>query len=180
LPGTGVEVLVPDFLGREPDIATVLASGPTVFGHNLETCERLTPMIRSGADYRRSLQVLAAADRLARGKVRIKSGFMLGLGEDHAEVRQLLRDLRRHAVTSLTIGQYLPPSRQHWPVARYVTPAEFAEWGRVARQEFGFTRVASAPLVRSSYMAEADSPPVPGKAGTGRLSEHVSASPASP
>lgn len=154
MPAAKVEVLTPDFRGIETDITTVLAAQPDVFNHNLETCERLTAQIRSGADYQRSLGVLASAARLAAPGTRIKSGFMLGLGETATEVKQMLADLHQHAVTILVIGQYLPPSRHHWPLARYVPPAEFDDWARMARAEFGFTSVVSRPLARSSFLAE--------------------------
>ncbi len=154
LPGAGIEILTPDFRGAEKDLATVIAAAPTVFNHNLETCERLTGPIRSGADYRRSLLVLAKAAELGKGKVMIKSGIMLGLGETADDIRQSLRDLRDHGVQILTIGQYLPPSSEHWPLAEYVTPEAFDQWGRIAKQEYGFQAVASAPLVRSSYLAD--------------------------
>ncbi|MEI8078657.1 MAG: lipoyl synthase, partial [bacterium] len=150
-----------DFGGRETALATVLEAGPSVFNHNLETCRRLTPAIRAGARYDRSLAVLRAARRLqtppagsGEAPARIKSGFMLGLGETTAEIRELLGDLRAANVELLVIGQYLPPSRQHWPLARYVPPAEFATWEQVARTEFGFAAVVSRPLARSSYLAE--------------------------
>ncbi len=154
MPRAGIEVLTPDFGGRHEDVQTVLAEEPTVFNHNIETCERLTEAIRSGADYRRSLDVLMFASEAAADSVRTKSGIMLGLGETDEEIREIFADLRRSGVRILTIGQYLPPSKSHWPVDRYVTPEEFDEWGRVAREEYGFSSVASAPFVRSSYMAE--------------------------
>ncbi len=158
LPEAKIEVLTPDFGGAQKDLATVLRAGPDVFNHNLETCERLTAAIRSGADYRRSLAVLRnAADWAAAhaGQPLVKSGFMLGLGETEAEVHALLTDLRGAGVCILTIGQYLAPSPEHWPIARFAPPEEFAEWGRLAKEKYGFTHVASAPLVRSSYHAEA-------------------------
>jgi lipoic acid synthetase len=160
LPTAGIEVLTPDFGGAAAAIARVLAARPTVFNHNLETCARLTPAIRSGADYARSLTVLgtAAAQSDGAGGVGIKSGFMLGLGETERDVHDMLGDLRRHGVAAVTIGQYLAPSPDHWPVARFVPPEEFAEWGRIARDRYGFVHVASAPLVRSSYRAEAWGP----------------------
>jgi len=153
-PQAGIEVLTPDFGGRECDIRTVLDARPTVFNHNIETCRRLTRDIRSGADYDRSLAVLATAARLAGHNIIIKSGFMLGMGETADEIRAMLADLRTSGVSMATIGQYLPPSRHHWQVDRFVTPEEFDQWGKIAREEYGFRAVASAPLVRSSYMAE--------------------------
>jgi len=157
LPGAGVEVLTPDFGGHEAELATVLAARPDVFNHNLETCRRLTPAIRAGATYDRSLAVLHAVHRQAApaaAAIRVKSGFMLGMGETAGEIRDMMNDLRLAGTELLVIGQYLPPSRTHWPLDRYVPPAEFAEWERVARHEFGFSAVVARPLARSSYLAE--------------------------
>ncbi len=166
LPQATIEVLVPDFLGRIDDIATVLDAGPAVFNHNLETCERLTPRIRSRALYRRSLDVLAAAKALssqhsqstagtgaARG-VLTKSGMMLGLGEELDEVKQSIVDLRAASVDVLTLGQYLRPGPDLAPVARFVHPDEFRMLADYARG-LGFTHVEAGPLVRSSYHAGA-------------------------
>lgn len=154
LPQVGVEVLTPDFLGLEKSIGTVIDEHPTVFNHNIETCARLTKAIRSGADYHRSLQVLQTAARLGGGQVLIKSGLMLGMGETPVEIQQTLSDLCETGVDIVTIGQYLPPTEQHWPLSRYVSPDEFAHWGRIARDEIGFSFVVSAPQVRSSFAAE--------------------------
>lgn len=169
LPGVGVEVLVSDFGGRFEGVDAVLAAGPQVFNHNLETTAALTPHVRDLADYHRSLAVLAhATAAVARmgGRTRIKSGLMLGLGESAADLRTTLADLRRSGVAILTLGQYLPPSTAHWALDRYVTPNEFREWEQTARAEFGFEAVISGPLVRSSYLAEqaACARPVAGKA----------------
>jgi lipoic acid synthetase len=153
VPGIGVEVLTPDFQGDETALRTVLAAGPAVFNHNLETVERLTCEIRSGADYRRSLAVLAAAVRIGGDRVRVKSGLMVGLGETDSEVEQAIRDLRAAGTSLLTVGQYLPPSRCHRPLDRYVTPEQFDAWRDFALA-LGFAHVAAAPLVRSSYHAE--------------------------
>lgn len=153
-PEIGVEVLTPDFGGRERDIQTVLEAVPDVFNHNLETCERLTPHLRSGADYRRSLGVVETAGRLAGDRVRTKSGIMIGAGETDEEIHTMLGDLRRAGVCIVTLGQYLRPSATHWPVDRYVPPEDFDQWGRLARDEYGFLSVASGPFVRSSYHAE--------------------------
>ena len=155
LPAAGVEVLTPDFAGDLAAVATVTATHPTVFNHNIETCRRLTPQVRSKACYDRSLRVLAEAARSATRVTTVKSGLMLGMGESDEEVRRVLVDLRENGVTALTIGQYLPPTAQHWPLTRYVPPHEFDAWGRLAREDLAFGFVASAPLVRSSYMAEA-------------------------
>jgi lipoyl synthase len=151
LPAATIEVLVPDFAGREADVRTVLDADPAVFNHNLETVERLTPSIRSRAQYRRSLDVLAAAKRL-RPDVLTKSGIMLGLGERDDEVRAAIGDLRAANVDLLTLGQYLQPSTDLAPVARYVPPEGFAALADHARG-LGFRHVEAGPLVRSSYHA---------------------------
>lgn len=152
LPEAGVEVLTPDFNEDIVALKTVLDAKPTVFNHNIETVERLSTSIRSKANYRQSLQVLQNANRLCEGKIPVKSGLMVGLGETDDEVVQAILDLRKAGVSILTIGQYLPPSEKHWPLARYVEPEQFDKWGALAR-EAGFSFVASAPLVRSSYNA---------------------------
>jgi len=149
--GVRVEVLTPDFSGRDECLQTVLEAGPDVFNHNLETVERLTPAVRPKAQYRRSLQVLEKAHRLAPG-IPIKSGLMAGLGETREEVRQAFADLARAGVERLTIGQYLQPSRGHHPVVRYLEPSEFDEMAEEAKAA-GIRAVLSGPLVRSSYHA---------------------------
>jgi lipoic acid synthetase len=151
-PHASLEVLVPDFQGNEDSIRIVLDANPAVFNHNLETSERLTPKIRSGAVYRRSLEVLAAAKRM-RPDIRTKTGIMLGLGETDDEVIQTIRDARASNVDIFTIGQYLRPSSWNHEVMRYVTPEQFQELGAFARS-LGFSHVESGPLVRSSYHAE--------------------------
>lgn len=151
LPGAGIEVLTPDFNGSREHLNLVLAARPSVFNHNVETVERLSAAVRSKATYRRTLEVLRMAYEDGNG-IPVKSGLMAGLGETDDEVLQTLRDLREAGVTILTIGQYLPPSGAHWALDRYVDPAVFERWGRYAG-ELGFTSVASAPLVRSSYRA---------------------------
>ncbi len=152
LPGRpSVEVLCSDYAGRMEAVDAVLASEPEVFGHNVETVERLTPAVRNRADYRRSLSVLA---RAAERGARVKSGLMLGLGETEDEVRATLADLRESGVSLLTMGQYLRPSLAHWPVARMVPPEEFAHWQDVAEGEYHFQKAVCGPLVRSSYQAE--------------------------
>lgn len=150
LPEVGVEVLTPDHEGAA--LRTVLDSCPTVFNHNVETCRRLSSSVRPAADYARSLRVLASAS--ADGRARVKSGFMLGLGENEHDVREVLEDLSSAGVAILTIGQYMRPRRTCLPVSRYATPAEFDEWARIAREDFGFDWVSSAPLVRSSFLAD--------------------------
>lgn len=150
-PATKVEVLCSDYGGDLTCADAVLAAGPAVYGHNVETVERLTPAIRNKADYRRSLAVL---EHVASRGALAKSGIMLGLGETSGEIEQTLKDLRAVGVQMLTIGQYLRPTRKHWPVSRLVTPGEFTRWGEYAEHELGFVRAVSGPFVRSSYMAE--------------------------
>jgi lipoic acid synthetase len=152
-PSTRIEVLVPDFRGRIPAALQALAENPPdVFNHNLETVPRLYKQARPGADYQNSLNLLKQF-KAAHPAVPTKSGLMLGLGEELEEVKQTLRDLRAHDCEMLTLGQYLQPSRDHLPVVRYVSPAEFDELAAFAK-DIGFASVASAPLVRSSYHAD--------------------------
>lgn len=151
-PGARIEVLTPDFKGDEAPLRTVLDAVPDVFNHNLETVARLSRAVRPQASYPRSLAVLARAKRL-RPSMLTKSGLMVGLGETQAEVRAAMADLRGAACDLLTIGQYLQPTRRHLPVVEYVTPAVFAEYGRIAG-DMGFRHVAAGPFVRSSYHAE--------------------------
>ena len=151
-PGSGVEVLIPDYKGREEDLRAVLAARPDVLNHNLETVERLQRPVRKAGRYERSLGLLRRAAELAP-EIPTKSGIMLGLGESDAEVERALRDLRSAGVRLLTVGQYLRPSPAHLPVARWVPPAEFDAWAARARA-LGFADVASGPLVRSSYHAD--------------------------
>ena len=152
LPTAGIEVLTPDFNAKEPLIRQVLEAMPTVFNHNLETCERLSPPVRGRAKYKRSLDVLRNAKEWSQGKVLTKSGIMVGLGETDEEVIQCIHDLYDANVDILTIGQYLPPSRKHWKLDRYVRPEQFNEWKEYA-EKLGFSAVASGPMVRSSYKA---------------------------
>ncbi len=156
-PAIVIEVLVPDFNGREEAVRTVLDAAPDVFNHNVETCERLTPVVRSRAKYRLSLRVLKRARELALG-IATKSGVMLGLGETEPELFQTMDDLREAGVQALTIGQYLRPSPQHLPVVAYIPPEQFKTYEQIAYAK-GFDHVASGPLVRSSYHA-ADFHPV--------------------
>jgi lipoic acid synthetase len=151
IPGCRVEVLVPDFQGSREAMKTVLDAGPDVLNHNIETVPRLYREVRFGARYERSLEMLAFAAEL-RPDIPVKSGLMVGLGETDDEVIGTLRDLRRHGVSIVTIGQYLRPTLQHLPVLRYVTPEQFAGYRRAA-QEMGFEYVESGPFVRSSYHA---------------------------
>jgi lipoic acid synthetase len=152
-PDTRIEILAPDFRGRKDVALDILGSHPPdVFNHNLETVPRLYRQSRPGADYRYSLELLRDFKQ-NHPDIPTKSGLMLGLGEEMAEVERTLRDLREHCCDMLTVGQYLQPSREHLPVARYVTPQEFEQLAVLAK-ELGFVSVASAPLVRSSYHAD--------------------------
>ena len=155
-----IEVLVPDFHADDSCIQTVLDAGPDIYNHNMETVERLTPVVRSRAKYRMSLQVLRRAKELSsRGRgIVTKSGIMLGLGETEPEIFQTMDDLREVGCQVLTMGQYLRPTPNHLPVVEFVTPEEFDLYGEIARKK-GFEHVASGPLVRSSYHA-ADFHPV--------------------
>ena len=152
-PTTTLEVLVPDFRGRMEIALSILAdTPPDVFNHNLETVPRLYKKARPGADYEWSLDLLARY-KSVQPDVQTKSGLMLGLGETFEEVVEVMKDCRRHNVDMLTLGQYLQPSRDHLPVDRYVHPDEFEALAEEARA-LGFKRVASGPLVRSSYQAD--------------------------
>jgi lipoic acid synthetase len=153
-PGIRIETLVPDFRGRM-DVALDLLERepPDVFNHNLETVPRLYRQARPGADYQYSLDLLRRFKE-RQPEIPTKSGLMLGLGETTAEIEQVMRDLRAHHVEMLTLGQYLQPSVHHLPVERYAPPEEF-EHLRAFGEALGFTHVASAPLVRSSYHADA-------------------------
>jgi lipoic acid synthetase len=152
-PGCTVEVLIPDFKGNEAALRLVVEARPDILNHNLETVERLHPWARPGGRYWRSISLLGAAKRM-NPEMLTKSGLILGLGETDEEIRQAMVDLRKASVDILTLGQYLRPSRHHAPVARWVTPEEFAEWKRVGEEELGFQHVEAGPLVRSSYHAE--------------------------
>ncbi len=165
-PGTRVEVLVPDFQGQLAAVDTVMDAAPDVFNHNIETVPRLYPEVRPQADYRRSLAVLQRAGRW-RPAIPVKSGLMVGLGEELAEIRTVMQDLLASGCRILTIGQYLQPTRHNLAVHRFVHPDEFREYERMG-VELGFDAVFAGPLVRSSYSAEllfrqsrgdADSPP---------------------
>jgi len=153
LPECSVEVLIPDFKGDEAALRTVMEARPAILGHNLETVARLHPEVRPGGRYWRSISYLGAAKRIDPGML-TKTGIILGMGEREDEIRQAMADLREAAVDILTLGQYLRPSKQHIPVARWVTPDEFQEWKRVGEDEYGFRHVESGPLVRSSYHAK--------------------------
>jgi lipoic acid synthetase len=152
-PATQVELLVPDFRGRQPQALAALSDDPPdVFNHNLETVPRLYLKARPGADYRESLELLERFKAL-RPAVPTKSGLMLGLGERPEEIEAVMRDLRDHGCDMLTLGQYLQPSRDHLPVERFVTPDAFDRLRDLGRA-MGFSNVASGPMVRSSYHAD--------------------------
>jgi len=151
-PACTVELLIPDLQGDLVALQTILASAPDILGHNIETVPRLYTLARQGADYRRSLRLLAAAARLAPA-IQTKSGLMLGMGEEQDEVAVVLEDLITAGCRLLILGQYLQPTRRHLPVKRYLPPEEFELWRQKALA-LGFRHVESGPLVRSSYRAE--------------------------
>jgi lipoyl synthase len=152
-PATKIEVLVPDFRGRMQAALDIFDEAPPdVFNHNLETVRRLYKQARPGADYEHSLELLLQFKHRQPG-VPTKSGLMLGLGEAVDEIEQVMRDLRRHDVDMLTLGQYLQPSVHHLPVSRYVPPVEFDRLALLG-EKMGFSHTASGPLVRSSYHAD--------------------------
>lgn len=150
-PGVAVEALLPDFGGDPRALERVLAARPEVAGHNVETVPPLYAKVRPGADYRRSLAVLEGIRNLS-SSVLSKTGLMVGLGEREDEVVAVLRDVRARGCEILTVGQYLAPSRAHYPVAEYVHPDTFDKYRRIA-EDMGFRSVASGPLVRSSFLA---------------------------
>jgi lipoic acid synthetase len=155
-PQSRIELLVPDFGGRQESLRTVLEASPHILGHNLETVPRLYS-IRAGADYRRSLELLSRAASMAPA-VSTKSGLMLGLGEREEELLAVLRDLRDVGCRFLSLGQYLAPSRRHHPVVDFIPPERFVALKEEALS-LGFDHVESAPYVRSSYHAAAYGPP---------------------
>ena len=158
VPATNIEVLVPDFKGDIDALRIVANASPTVISHNMETVKPLYKAVRPQADYKRSLDLIKNIKRLDPG-IRSKSGIMVGFGETKEQVCTLFDDLRVAGCEFLTIGQYLAPSKQHYPVKEYIEPYRFDEYGAAARQK-GFVFVASAPLVRSSFHAdEALAPP---------------------
>lgn len=149
-PDTTIELLIPDFDGREQLLDLVVAAAPDIAGHNVETVERLTPVVRSRARYRVSMHVIR---HIARSGLTAKSGLMVGLGETDSEIFLLMDDLREAGCSILTIGQYLQPTAAHLPVAAYISPEQFLHYKEEALRR-GFSHVESGPLVRSSYMAE--------------------------
>jgi lipoic acid synthetase len=154
VPGCAVEVLIPDFKGAWDALDLVLDARPEILNHNTETVPRLYRRVRPGARFARSLELLSRAKRAG---LLTKSGIMLGLGEESGEVRECIREIRGAGTDILTLGQYLRPSAEHLPIARYATPAEFAELKTFALS-LGFSHVESGPLVRSSYHAEEQVP----------------------
>ncbi len=172
-PGMGVEVLIPDFDGQEAPLRTVMAAGPDILNHNLETVARLQKPVRKRARYERSLEVLARAKAISReptgreGAVHTKSSLMVGLGETREELGQALRDLRAVDCDILTVGQYLQPTPHHLPVVRYVHPEEFGDY-RAEALALGFKHVESGPLVRSSYHARDQVPEAARRARSAR------------
>ena len=149
-PETTIEVLIPDFQGRKELVSQVIEAQPEIISHNMETVKRITPLVRSAARYETSLEVIR---QIADSGITAKSGIMVGLGETPEEVEELMDDLHRAGCQILTIGQYLQPSHKHYPVAEYVTLAQFASYKETGLAK-GFDQVESAPLVRSSYHAE--------------------------
>lgn len=149
-PETTLEILIPDFQGKNELIDQVCFASPNVISHNIETVRRLTPLVRSAAKYERSLAVL---QRIAHNGLKAKSGMMVGLGETRDEILETMDDLLKFDCSFLTIGQYLQPSKKHLPVSEYVHPDTFREYKQIALEK-GFKHVESGPLVRSSYHAE--------------------------
>lgn len=151
IPNVIIEVLTPDFKGKRWCIKIVADAKPDIYNHNIETVERLTPQVRVGARYHRTLELLQYVKH-ADPSIYTKSGLMLGLGETREEVIQTLRDLRNAGVDAVTIGQYLRPTMRHLAVQEYIRPEVFAEYERIG-MEMGFLFVASGPFIRSSYNA---------------------------
>ncbi len=150
-PLTIVEVLTPDFKAKRDLIQIVVDARPDIFNHNIETVQRLSPIVRPQAKYERTLQVLRTVKELDPS-IYTKSGIMLGLGETHEEIVQTLKDLREAGVDAVTIGQYLRPTMKHLPVNEFIHPNRFREYERLG-EELGFAFVASGPFIRSSYNA---------------------------
>ena len=149
-PETTTEVLIPDFQGRKELIDQVIKACPEIISHNMETVKRISPQVRSAANYHTSLEVIR---QIAESGITAKSGILVGLGETPAEVEELMDDLISVGCKILTIGQYLQPTHKHFPVAAYITPEQFAVYKETGLKK-GFEQVESAPLVRSSYHAE--------------------------
>jgi lipoic acid synthetase len=151
-PLTTIELLIPDFCGDWDALAAVMAAGPDVLNHNIETVPRLYRKARPQAIYERSLELLSRV-HVGWPQAYTKSGLMVGLGENDDEIREVLSDLRRQAVDIVTVGQYLSPGPKHLPVARFVTPDQFEAYRLYGEKELGFLQVVSSPLTRSSYHA---------------------------
>jgi lipoic acid synthetase len=151
LPKATIELLTPDFSGSQKAWQTIMESSPDVFNHNVETVPLLYPLVRPGAEYQRSLRLLRWMHE--NSEVVTKSGLMVGMGESSEELKAVFADLARSRVSILTIGQYLAPSKQHFPVVRYLPPDEFVRLAEEAKRS-GIPTVVSAPLVRSSYQAD--------------------------
>jgi lipoic acid synthetase len=149
-PGTTMETLIPDFMGKWENLQIVMDAAPDIISHNLETVRRLTKQVRIQAKYDRSLELLR---RLKQAGLKTKSGVMLGLGETEDEILETIEDLAGVGVDVLTLGQYLQPTPKHLPVAKFITPEKFAEYREFALTK-GYRYVESGPLVRSSYHAE--------------------------
>ena len=149
-PKTTIEVLVPDFQGKMELLDMIIESCPDIISHNMETVRRISPLVRSAANYDTSLKVI---EHISQSGAKSKSGIMVGLGETPQEVEELMDDLLKAGCQILTIGQYLQPSHRHYPVAEYVTPQQFVIYKTIGLEK-GFNIVESAPLVRSSYHAE--------------------------
>ncbi|WP_321424450.1 lipoyl synthase [uncultured Bacteroides sp.] len=149
-PETTTEVLIPDFQGRMDLVDLIITAKPDIISHNMETVRRISPNVRSAANYETSLKVI---NRISQSGLVAKSGIMVGLGETPSEVEELMDDLLQNGCQILTIGQYLQPSHKHFPVAAYITPEQFALYKETGLKK-GFNQVESAPLVRSSYHAE--------------------------
>ncbi|MDE6810944.1 MAG: lipoyl synthase, partial [Muribaculaceae bacterium] len=149
-PLTTMEVLIPDFQGRKELIDMIIKERPDVISHNMETVRRLTPEVRTFATYDMSLEVIR---HIANSGIRSKSGIMLGLGETEQEIIEVMNDLRAVGCEVMTIGQYLQPTKHHYPLKAYITPEKFAEYGEIGKK-MGFRHIESAPMVRSSYHAE--------------------------
>lgn len=149
-PDTTLEVLIPDFQGKEYLIEQVINAKPDIISHNMETVRRISPLVRSAANYETSLRVIR---QIGESTVTAKSGIMVGLGETSEEVEELMDDLRKAKCDIITIGQYLQPTPHHYPVTDYITPEQFGLYKETGLRK-GFLQVESAPLVRSSYHAE--------------------------
>ena len=147
-----IEVLIPDFKGNEESLRKVIDAEPDVINHNIEVSKELFPTIRPEGNYETSLKVLTTIKKINK-KMKTKSGFMIGLGEDREQILKTMQDLRDANVDFLTIGQYLQPTKSHAEIKKYYTPEEFDEFGDIAAN-LGFKHVESGPLVRSSYHAE--------------------------